>query len=197
MGLLPQSPFYWIHTRSWEVAVAVAVSSRGGTREAQCLSPSNSAEARTLDFLFLKWQSFLNINALQTFSQSSFLPTIYSVIQLFANLLNPKKSHIEPINTEAHLTLFVVLQLGQAIFCTLWAWSWLRPFHLSAPLTTNLSKPLSSHLLQSSYYHLKWSHTGIHSPVSSLSTPQRKDVTILFPALIPLPGTEQKAINKF
>lgn len=74
----------------------------GGTREAQELFMSYTAiraraEARILDSLFLKWQSFPNISGFQTFFQSSFLPTIYSVMQLFADLLNPMKSHTGPI----------------------------------------------------------------------------------------------------
>lgn len=98
VGLPPQSPFSLSYTHSREVAVVVTVYSWGGTRQTQWFSPSNStirprAGARALDSLFLKWQSLLNINDFQTFFQPSFLTTIYSVIQLFANLLNPKKSH--------------------------------------------------------------------------------------------------------
>lgn len=131
------------------------------------VTQQRQSEARTLDSLFLKWQSFLNISAFQTFFQSSFLPTIYSVIQLFANLLNPKKSHIEPIKYWSSSHSAHGAPLGQAVLCTLSAWSWLGPFNLSPPPTTQsvettIISPPSEQLLLSEMTSSGDSLCGLH-----------------------------------
>lgn len=102
MGLLPRVPLLDPYTLLGGSHCSCYYPSWGGTREAQELFMSYTAiraraEARILDSLFLKWQSFPNVSGFQTFFQSSFLPTIYSVMQLFADLLNPMKSHAGPI----------------------------------------------------------------------------------------------------
>lgn len=200
----PRAPFPWA-THSREVAVVVPIYSWGGTRQAHWFPPSNStsrprARARALGSLFLKWQSLLNIHGFQTFFQPSFLPTIYSVfsfLQTFSIQRNPTQ---DGSNTDVRLTLLMVLQRGQAILCTLSASSWLRP----CKLVTSPDHPMCW-----SHYHftpfrsvctiwnyLRWGFTFL-SPSTGLSAPQRTDITVLFPALFPLPGTEQKVAHKF
>lgn len=78
------------------------------------------AEARILDSLFLKWQSFPNVSGFQTFFQSSFLPAIFFSDPAFCR---PFKSNDIPRRTNQTLRftslplLLTTLQPGQALLC--------------------------------------------------------------------------------